>query len=500
MPPYRPEPSGRGRRIHVLRAVLCCAALFAAAPSRAGDERTLSFFNTHTDETITVTFKRDGRFVPEALEQLNRFLRDWRRNEATRMDPQLFDLIWEVHRQVGSQAPVHIVCGYRAPATNEMLRSRSRGVAKFSQHTLGKAIDLRFPDVPISRVREMAMKMQVGGVGFYPGSSFVHMDTGNVRAWPRMTREQLVRLFPDGKTAHLPADGHPLPGHDEAVAEVLRRKASGQTVMASSGWSGFFGLFTRSNHSAASAPAPSGRTVVASRDEEEDEAAQAPAKAAPSQAAQAPARPASETTQAPREPAAGSRTAAAEMPPVLPLPRPNLPRAAEAPTALAALPKAKPSELVQSVAQQTAGVPAILPAAKPSLASGIPPVLAKLDGQLPAAASAYASLDGGNATPKPPVRAMPRAAREAPPLRYDNRALHLLMVEASLSRGETISRLSPPRIDEALMRAPDAVVHETFRPRRVTLRTDAFQGSATARVPTLTPAPQFAESTSGVRR
>jgi hypothetical protein len=399
---------------------------------------------------------------------------------------------------------VHIVCGYRAPATNELLRSRSRGVAKFSQHTLGKAIDLRFPDVPIARVREMAMKMQVGGVGFYPGSSFVHMDTGNVRAWPRMTREQLVRLFPDGKTAHLPADGHPLPGHDEAVAEVQRRKASGQTVMASSGWGSFFGgLFGRSDRSAAGAastaggastagtagaagdasaaggPAPSGRAVVASRDEE-DEAPQAPA-------------PKPETARQPDE-AAKPRTA--QLPPVLPLPRPNLPSAPEAPAALAALPRAKPSDVVQPVAQQ-AGIPAVQPAAKPSISAAVPPVLAKLDGPLPAAASAYASVES-EVRPKPQPLPMLRVALEAPPLRYDNRAVHLLMVETSLSRGATVARLSPPRIEPTLMRAPAAVVHETFRPRRVTLRDDAFLGSAAVRLP-VTPA-QFAETASGARR
>ncbi|MFX4963453.1 DUF882 domain-containing protein, partial [Acinetobacter baumannii] len=94
---------------------------------------------------------------------------------------------WTVYRQTGASGPIQIVCGYRAPETNNMLRSRSRGVAKFSQHTLGKAIDFFMPGVPLEKLRETGMRLQVGGVGFYPtsGSPFVHMDTGSVRAWPR---------------------------------------------------------------------------------------------------------------------------------------------------------------------------------------------------------------------------------------------------------------------------------------------------------------------------
>ena len=104
-----------------------------------------------------------------------------------------------------------------------MLRRSSHMVAKHSQHMLGKAMDFFLPDVPIERMREIAMHLQQGGVGYYPtsGSPFVHIDAGSVRSWPRMTREQLARLFPDGKTVHLPADGHPLPGYEEAKAEIL---------------------------------------------------------------------------------------------------------------------------------------------------------------------------------------------------------------------------------------------------------------------------------------
>ncbi len=115
-----------------------------------------------------------------------------------------------------------------------MLRTRSGGVAKHSQHTQGKAMDMFIPGVSINRLREIGIKMQHGGVGWYPtsGSPFVHIDVGNVRAWPRMTRSQLVRLFPDGKTVHLPSDGKPLPGYQQALAELKRNGSIGSSSTA----------------------------------------------------------------------------------------------------------------------------------------------------------------------------------------------------------------------------------------------------------------------------
>ena len=188
-----------------------------------GDTRAISIFNVHTNENATVTFKRNGVYDAEGLKQLSWLLRDWRRDEPTAMSPRLFDILWEVHQESGSQEPFHAVSGYRSPETNAMLRRSSHLVAEHSQHMLGKAMDSFLPDVPIERMREIAMHLQQGGVGYYPtsGSPFVHIDAGSVRSWPRMTREQLARLFPDGKTVHLPADGHPLPGYEEAKAEIL---------------------------------------------------------------------------------------------------------------------------------------------------------------------------------------------------------------------------------------------------------------------------------------
>lgn len=178
----------------------------------ASGDRTLYLYYTHTKETARITFRRNGRYDQAGLRKLNTFLRDWRRNEPTKMDPTLFDLIWEVYQKVGAKKPIHVVSAYRAPATNEMLRSRSSAVAKNSRHTQGMAMDFYIPGVPISTLRAAAMRKQVGGVGYYPtsGSPFVHLDTGNVRAWPRMTRAQLTRLFPKGKTLHVPTDGNPI--------------------------------------------------------------------------------------------------------------------------------------------------------------------------------------------------------------------------------------------------------------------------------------------------
>ena len=192
----------------------------------APETRTISLHHVHTSEDLTITYKKNGQYDEDALKKINWILRDWRKNDATKMDPSEIDLLWEVYQEVGAKEPIYIVCGYRSPATNEMLRSRSRhsGVARFSQHTLGKAIDFYIPGVPLDQLRATAMKLQGGGVGYYPtsGSPFVHLDVGNVRAWPRMSRQQLVKLFPNGRTVHVPADGSPLPGYQLALADLER--------------------------------------------------------------------------------------------------------------------------------------------------------------------------------------------------------------------------------------------------------------------------------------
>jgi uncharacterized protein YcbK (DUF882 family) len=188
-----------------------------------GDTRTLSFHHIHTEEDLTVTFKK------------NWFLRDWRRDEETKLDPHLFDVLWEVQREVGAKEAIHIVSAFRSPQTNSMLRRRGRGVARYSLHMVGKAIDFYIPGAELSDLRVAGLRLQRGGVGFYPtsGSPFVHLDTGNIRHWPRMTRDQLARVFPDGKTVHLPSDGRPMARYELAAAELARKGRSERIILAS---------------------------------------------------------------------------------------------------------------------------------------------------------------------------------------------------------------------------------------------------------------------------
>ncbi len=218
-------------------AVVAGSVLSTSATEAAAEDRSLKLYFIHTGEKAVITYKRNGRFDSRGLTQINNLLRDWRKNEPTKMDPRLFDLVWEVYRRSGAKDYIHVVSAYRSPSTNGMLRGRSRntGVAKNSQHMLGKAMDFYIPGVKLATLRALAMQMQVGGVGFYPksGSPFVHLDVGGVRAWPRMTRQELVQIFPKGNTLHLPADGQPLPGYDQALADYKKRVGSSSIEIAS---------------------------------------------------------------------------------------------------------------------------------------------------------------------------------------------------------------------------------------------------------------------------
>ena len=226
------------RRTFAVLAVLAATLCFFGGVEARAETRTLKIYFIHTGEKAEITFKRNGRYDKKGLEQLNWFLRDWRRKEPTTMNPKLFDLVWEVYQQVGATDYINVVSAYRSPETNAMLRSTSSGVAKKSQHMLGNAMDFFIPGVPLAKLRATAMKMQRGGVGYYPksGSPFVHLDVASVRAWPRMSRNQLVALFPEGHTLHLPADGKPLPGYNEALAEYKAKGAvaSSQPVQVAS--------------------------------------------------------------------------------------------------------------------------------------------------------------------------------------------------------------------------------------------------------------------------
>lgn len=213
------------RRLGLSAAIILVGSKGLQTAVANGDTRSISMHHTHRGDDITVTFKRNGRYDSDGLKKLNHFLRDWRTDDQTQMDPQLFDAVWEVSREFGSDKVIHIISSYRSPNTNAMLRRRSSGVARNSLHMQGKAMDFFIPGVPLEQIRTAGLRLQRGGVGFYPtsGSPFVHMDVGNVRHWPRMTREQLVRVFPNQRTVHVPTDGQPLAGYDLALADIQKR-------------------------------------------------------------------------------------------------------------------------------------------------------------------------------------------------------------------------------------------------------------------------------------
>jgi uncharacterized protein YcbK (DUF882 family) len=221
-------PSGIGQCAGLVALITLLGSSGLENAVANGDTRTLSLHHVHTEEDITVTYKRDGRYDEEALKRLDHFLRDWRKDEDIQMDPRLFDVIWEVSREIGGDKVIDVVCGYRSPSTNAMLRRRSSGVAEFSQHMLGKAMDFYVPGAPLEQLRDAGLRLQRGGVGYYPssGSPFVHLDVGSVRHWPPMTHDQLARVFPNGRTVHVPSDGHPLPGYALALADIERRGSS----------------------------------------------------------------------------------------------------------------------------------------------------------------------------------------------------------------------------------------------------------------------------------
>lgn len=266
-----------------LTSLLLVAAGSSVKDATALNEtRTLSFHHTHSGEDLTVTFKRNGRYDEAALKKINHLLRDWRSQDATTMDRRLFDILWEVYRDVDGKQPINIISAYRSPQTNAMLRRRSSGVARFSQHMQGQAIDFFIPGVALSQIRAAGLRLQRGGVGFYPtsGSPFVHLDTGSVRHWPRMTHDQLAAVFPNGRTVHIPSDGNPLKGYDQAAADIERR-GKGQDVASSRGSKSFLASLFSSKSSDEDDEAPASEATPAKDPKVAQAAAPAKSEAVP---------------------------------------------------------------------------------------------------------------------------------------------------------------------------------------------------------------------------
>lgn len=177
------------QRRQFLRMSAAAAAAAAIAPLAplsayaATNRRTLHLYNAHSLVHIKEEYWVDGWYNPDVLAKFNHFLRDWRSDEVREMDPKLLDILNALQRRGGSGQPIHVVCGYRSRATNAMLARRSRGVARNSLHIQGQAADIFMPNTSLASLRSNAVALEAGGVGYYPRSNFIHVDTGDIRTW-----------------------------------------------------------------------------------------------------------------------------------------------------------------------------------------------------------------------------------------------------------------------------------------------------------------------------
>jgi uncharacterized protein YcbK (DUF882 family) len=163
--------------------LLLSAAAVGSLSGNTGELRSLKFFHTHTGKSLQVVYFRQGEYDARALADIRVFLADWRDGKQHDLDPQLMDILWQLQQATGSTETWEVISAYRSPETNEMLRSKSSGVAKKSQHLIGNAIDVRLRGVDLEVLRDSAKNLKLGGVGYYAGPNFVHVDTGRVRYW-----------------------------------------------------------------------------------------------------------------------------------------------------------------------------------------------------------------------------------------------------------------------------------------------------------------------------
>jgi uncharacterized protein YcbK (DUF882 family) len=180
-----PRRLGRRRFVSMfaLPIALSSVGLGGASATAATPERSIDLYHCHTGESLRTVYFAEGRYHPEALRAATHHLRDWRDNTELDVDPALLDLLWSLRRKLEIGRPLQVFCGYRSPETNAMLRRTRRGVALHSLHMRAMAIDLRVEGRSLSAVRRAAMGLKAGGVGYYPRSGFVHVDTGDIRYW-----------------------------------------------------------------------------------------------------------------------------------------------------------------------------------------------------------------------------------------------------------------------------------------------------------------------------
>ena len=155
----------------------------SGSSGNTSDTRSLKFYHTHTGRSVEASYYVNGSYNPHALEDLNVFLADWRDAKQIEIDPQLLDFLWQIQQKSGNVGVFEVISAYRSSQTNEMLRETSSGVAQASQHVLGKAIDVRLRGLDTAQLRDTARELQLGGVGYYAASDFVHIDTGRPRYW-----------------------------------------------------------------------------------------------------------------------------------------------------------------------------------------------------------------------------------------------------------------------------------------------------------------------------
>jgi uncharacterized protein YcbK (DUF882 family) len=163
--------------------VACPGILRAANLATNSAPRRLAFYHTHTAETLDVVYSERGAYLPDALTEIHHLFRDFRTGDVHPIDPGLLDILHDVQQITGGRGRFEIISAFRSPATNHMLANRSNGVADRSLHLQGQAIDVRLPGVRTVDLRRAGLSLASGGVGYYPGSDFVHLDTGRVRSW-----------------------------------------------------------------------------------------------------------------------------------------------------------------------------------------------------------------------------------------------------------------------------------------------------------------------------